>query len=567
MRLLHRSALRPALLLLFLAVAARAAGAQRCDSVSSQTSLAQLSGRRIAAVRVVTADPTPLPGPAAMLGALHMRTRESTVRRELLLAPGDTVDTLRVAESLRRLRQRRYLTEAEVRATTCGGPVALTVVTRDGWSTKPNVQVGSSRAAFELRERNLLGTGRQAALSVRSDRGRVGLGATLTDPVAFGDRAVLAIGGSRYRDASEWSAALARRERSVRDPWSYEAYLEQSTRVPLTREPSGVVGGAPPAVGAVRLETFRRASAGGLVGRRVHASDAAVTSLQAGIEYERAGLVAATSAPLLGSGRVRRELAALDIGARRRSVAFDTLTWLLPAAALVDVPLALELDALVGLGREVAHGTSIAHVDLWGGRMWRPDRKSLLVADLWSSGYLTPGRLAAGTLRGSAAFYRGAPRGLWTARLGAEWLADPDPDLRAMVTADPTAGALPPQGRLAEAAAALSLERAVRLRPLSRSWVLDGAAFGALSTRWDPAEAPPPGVAPLAGEHGRERLDLGVLGVGVRLTPTRLGRATARLDVGFPLLRSAGVPARPFVAISISPWLEQGRHRDARAEQ
>src|SRR5687768_14522402 len=97
--------LAPLLALGALAVSASAALGQECAEVASQTSLAALTGRRIAAVRVVTADPEPLPGPAGVLSGLHVRTRESTVRRDLLLVPGDTVDTLKVAESLRRLRQ------------------------------------------------------------------------------------------------------------------------------------------------------------------------------------------------------------------------------------------------------------------------------------------------------------------------------------------------------------------------------------------------------------------------------------------------------------------------------
>jgi hypothetical protein len=292
-----------------------------------------------------------------------------------------------------------------------------------------------------------------------------------------------------------------------------------------------------------------------------------VTSLQAGLEYERSGLVAGPATLRVGSERVRREVGAVDVGLRRRSLAFDTLTWLLPGDALVDVPLAGEFDAVLGLGRQTVAATPLAHLDLWAGRMWRPGAASLLVTDLWGSGYRTPGRLSAGTLRGSIAYYRAAPRGLWSARLGAEWLLDPDPDLRAMITADPTAGALPPHGRLAEAVVALSVERGVRLRPLSRSWALDGAAFGAVSSRWDPAVSRSPAGVPAIGSDGElERLDLGVVGVGLRLTPTRLGRATARLDLGYPLLRSPGVRARPFVALGISPWLEQGRHRDGRTD-
>lgn len=546
----------------------RSASAQTCDSLSSQTSLATLSGRRIGAVAVVTTDPEPLPGPAAVLNGLHVRTRESTIRRELLVAPGGTVDTLRVAESLRRLRQLRFLVDAEVRATDCGGPVDLTFVTRDGWSTKPNVQVGSSTAAVELRERNLLGTGRQATLSLRSDRGRIGVGATILDPAAFGDRALVAVGGSRYRDGSEWSATVARRERSVLDPWSYEGFVTRSTRLPLVARTSAAGGSSAPGADASTFgATFRRTGVGALVGRRVHASARAVTSLQAGIEYQRAGLVAASDAPLLGARHVQRELTALDVGVRRRSVAFDTLTWLLPAEALVDVPLSLEFDALVGVGRETVGGTPIAHLDAWAGRMWQPGATSLVVADLWASGYRTPGRLSAGTLRGSGTYYHAAPRGFWSARLGAEWLRAPDPDMRAMVTADPTAGALPSDGRLAEAVVTLSLERDLRIRPLSHSWALDGAAFAALSTRWDPA-APVDGTAMARqdGEHVLERFDLGVVGLGLRLAPTRLGRATARLDLGYPLLRSGGAAARPFIALSISPWLEQGRGRDGRAD-
>lgn len=557
-------------LLLLAAPGARAA-AQGCVSVASRAGLVELSGRRVESVAVSTADPDPLPGPAALLMGLHVRTRESTVRREILLAAGDTVDTLKVAESLRRLRRLRYLIDAEVRARDCGGALALTFATRDAWSTRPNVRVGSTSAAVELSERNLLGMGQQATLAVRSDRGRIGIGATLLDPAALGDRAALAIGGSRYRDGSEWFATIGRRERSVLDEWSYEAFASQSARLPKLVEATAPT--APTAVAAVGVlappgETFRRGRGGALVGRRILESEAAVTSLQAGVEYERAGLVAGPTTPRLGAERVRREFAAIDFGVRRRSVAYDTLTWFLPADAIVDVPLSFEFDALAGAGREMTGGTVAAHLDLWGGRMWRTGATSLIVADAWGSGYLTPGRLTAATLRAGGAYYAAAPRGLWSARLGAEWLLDPDPDLRAMVTADPTAGALPARGRLAEAAMALSVERAVRLRPVSRSWHLDGAAFGAVSTRWDPVAgvmAERAGLPVSAGD-GLERLDLGVLGLGLRLTPARAGRATARLDLGYPLLRSGGVRARPFVAISITPWLDQERHRDGRSE-
>lgn len=531
------------------AVPCGAARAQGCDSVASRTTLAALSGRPIGALRVVTAAPDPFPGLAARLAGLHVRTRESTVRRELLLAAGDTVDTLRVAESLRRLRRLRYLADAEVIGVSCGGPaspVTLTVVTRDGWSVKPTVQMRTASAALALTERNLLGTGREATVALRSDRGRTGLGTELRDPAAFGGPVAAAVGANTYRDGQDWYAEVARGTPSLADRWSYEAAVRRSARTPVAD-----AGAAPATLGV----SFERARVNALVGRRLWASDAAVTALQGGVEYERAGLAAAPGTPRVGSARVRRELAALDVGVRRRSVAFDTLTWLLPGDGIVDVPRSLEFDVLSGVGRESVTGGPVVHLDAWAGRLWRPDARSLLAADLWTSGYRTADRWSAGTLRGAVAWRHAAARGLWTARADGEWLFDPDPDLRAMVSADPTAAALPREQRLAQGVLALSLEREVRLRPLSRSWALDGAAFVAASSRWDPAAL---------GDGGVERLGVGVAGVGLRLAPTRLGRATARLDLGLPVLRGPGVRGRPFLAISISPWLEQGRHRDGR---
>jgi len=55
-----------------------------------------------------------------------------------------------------------------------------------------------------------------------------------------------------------------------------------------------------------------------------------------------------------------------------------------------------------------------------------------------------------------------------------------------------------------------------------------------------------------------------VLGVGLRLSPRKAGRATARLDIGYPIVGIGDIPRRPFFAIGISPWLDQGRRRGER---
>jgi hypothetical protein len=290
-------------------------------------------------------------------------------------------------------------------------------------------------------------------------------------------------------------------------------------------------------------------------------SEHAVIGIIGGAEFERTGLVARAGDPLVGPERVRREIAALDVGLVRRSVAYDTVTWLLSRNAIVDVPLSFETEVLLGAGEERTRGTLAAHVDLWAGKVWLPNAGTLVVADAWASGYRTDGGWSGATLRAGLGFHRAAPRGLWTARFAAEHLADPDPDLRALASADPTAAAIPECGRLAESAASVSLERAVHLRHLTGSWSLDGAAFGAGSGRWDPPEGR---NACGAGGGSLEQMYAGVVGVGLRLTPTKSGRATARLDFGIAALASPGIRRRPFIAVSITPSLDQDRQRDGR---
>jgi hypothetical protein len=164
-----------------------------------------------------------------------------------------------------------------------------------------------------------------------------------------------------------------------------------------------------------------------------------------------------------------------------------------------------------------------------------------------------------------------APHGLWLANLSGERLIDPDPDVRRLLMVDRVQRALPPGNRLAETAVSASLERTVQLLGARRGFALDGAMFVAGSARWDVAVPLPAGArtAALLGaesDHppvtGVERLHVGSLGVGLRLIPTRFGQSTLGVDVGFPLLRSAQVPGRPYLAVSIRPGFGLSRERD-----
>ena len=523
---------------LLLAIPLLGADAQRCDTTTSRTVLAAHGGDRIAAV-LVQADGLEPSRAGAALGRLHVRTREATIRRQLLFAAGDTVDTLAVGESLRRLRRLRYLADAEIVAVSCGGGnVQLTVHTRDAWSAKASARTGASGSAIAVTERNALGTGREVTLAARSEDGRLGLGGAVRDPSVLGGPIALQLGRLAFRDGDESFVSLARRPGP---PDQVEISLDAARRV---RQAPG------------DGEAFRRLGADGLVALPVHRSAEAIGFLLAGAHLERTALVAGAGSRLVGPEQVRRVYGGLDLGVSRRAVRFDTLTWLLPGGGISDVPMAMESEVVVGAGREWTSDRLAGRVDLYAGRMWLPGRRLLLTADLWGGGFRRAGSPSeAGTARLALAAFVPADRGLWRARLAVERLHAPDPDTRALASADPFAPALGAPARLAEGGASAMLERELWLRGAGRSWTVGAALFGGGTLRWETSAT---GAGPVA---------LGAVGVGLRLLPRRAGRGTVRLDLGFPLAGTAAAPRRPWIGISVSPAFDALRHRDGRRER
>ena len=523
---------------LVLPAAAAAQEGASCDSVTMRTALGDLSGEPIRKVRVTTLSLPSTSGLAGVMDRLHVRTREATVRGHLLFAAGDTVDTLRLAESLRRLRSLRYLGDARITARHCGEApgVDLDVTTRDVWSTKATLQMGSSSASFvAVTERNLLGSGREATLSVRSDRSRIGVGAALKDPWFLNSGLEVNVGTNSYGDGNDWIADVRSRERSILEPTRAELTYRREVRLPPEADGDAVDRGA----------------VVGLVTRRAAIGWDAVTGIEFGGEAERTALRAAGDAALVGPERVQRSFVGVDLGIDRRSVAYDTLTWLLPHGLIIDVPLALEGEGIVAIGRDAIADAGALHLDAWSGRVWLPSRSSLLIGDAWASGYAIGGRVSAATLRGSLRYLRAAPRGVWSLQLAMQRLTAPDPDLRAMSLFDPTLAALPDSQRLAQTVLAGSVERDFWVRAVSHSWAVGLDLFLGGSTRWDPARA--------AGEQ----VSLGVVGLGINLVPSRADRSMARIDIGIPFA-VGGTPRRGFyVGTSIVPLLGI-RQRDGR---
>ncbi len=142
---------------------------------------------------------------------VHVMTREGTVRRQLLFAPGERIPPRRLEESARLLREQGYFYDAEVRpASLCGEVMDVEVVTRDSWSLTPSAAFdrsgGENAWRFGLRDANLLGRGKLLAFVTGSDTERD------SDRLVYEDRNVL---GGRVRGRAELADSDDGRTRSL----------------------------------------------------------------------------------------------------------------------------------------------------------------------------------------------------------------------------------------------------------------------------------------------------------------------------------------------------------------
>ena len=543
------------LVVLGLAATSTTSGAQaiRCDTLHSEVTLGPLSGERIDSVAVETAAPR-LGKLARAIGRLHVRTRANVVQRELLFAVGDTVDTLLVAESLRRLRALPIFERAQIQARRCTvgatQSLALSVLTRDSWTSRPDLKAGSSSSRVGLTERNLFGTGRTMSLDLVSHNGSIGGGTTVLDDFGFGTGVTTRAQYQRYADGSIRGVLLSHRAATLSDPW--RASLDVSDQ---RYEPRGTL-----------TDNFERTSAELLAGVRLTRRRAAhAIYALGGLASEYGSLVAAPNAEIVGPTRVDRHFTGPEIGAAIVATRYDTLTWLFDNGSVVDVPRGFEGELVIGIGRgtvnasemgspvpDVARPNFMTHYDAWLGREWLPDRRSRIVSDVWFAGYSRAGDWRSSHMRAAISAEHAASNGIWRLTGASEQLNDPDPDVRALAMYDRALGFVPKRARLAESAFALSVERTRHLHAVGSALEIDGSMFGALSKRWDPSP----------GASAQEDLSVGLVGVGLSVAPRRSGRATIRLDYGLPVIGSAGISRSPRLNITLLPWLEAGRRRD-----
>ena len=149
-----------------------------------------------------------------LANALHVKTRESFIRDELLFRVGDCYDPFILAESERILRGYVFIAKADVFGIRqADGSYHVVVDTQDEWTTRVDLGVsfdgGLQLEVLEVSEENVAGVGAQAAVFIRQRKERRDVGARLALPRLFGSRADGAVSAGRTRDGNFVEERLA----------------------------------------------------------------------------------------------------------------------------------------------------------------------------------------------------------------------------------------------------------------------------------------------------------------------------------------------------------------------
>jgi hypothetical protein len=179
---------------------------------------------------------------------LHIDTRDSAITPHLLFAAGDHVSQQRIDETLRNLRDLRYIREPSVRAVDCrDGAATLEVAVREVWTTNPGISFGraggKNSGGVKLEELNLLGFGKHLSFELSKNADRSSYTLHWHDPDVRETRWVSDVAFRDSSDGQGWSFGLERPFYSLDSRWGAGmALLQDETIEPVYRLGERVAG-------------------------------------------------------------------------------------------------------------------------------------------------------------------------------------------------------------------------------------------------------------------------------------------------------------------------------------
>jgi hypothetical protein len=150
----------------------------------------------------------------SLANRLHVRTRPSVISRELLFEVGDCYDPVLIEESERLLRGYPFISRVDIYGVEQpGGGYHVVVDTEDEWSTQVGVRLDLSGQfkveGLDVRERNLMGTGRELGFFYESFHATREYGVAYRSPQFLGSRWVLDAAAGRTRSGTLFRQELS----------------------------------------------------------------------------------------------------------------------------------------------------------------------------------------------------------------------------------------------------------------------------------------------------------------------------------------------------------------------
>ena len=170
---------------------------------------------------------------------LHIKTRASVVRAQLLFKPGDRYSRRLLEESERLLRADTYFYDAWIRPVAYhDGKVDLKVTTKDVWTLDPGFNYGRSggtnSTGAKLEDANFLGTGSSINLGYQSTVDRSGYSVDLADKTAFGTFTAVDLNYGNFTDGGMRGISITRPFYALDTRWAASvAALDDTQTDPL----------------------------------------------------------------------------------------------------------------------------------------------------------------------------------------------------------------------------------------------------------------------------------------------------------------------------------------------
>jgi len=168
--------------------------------------------------------------------ALHIQTRASVIRRQVLFKPGERVSARLIEETERLMRSNRIFYDVSIVPVGYrDGVVDIEVRTRDTWTLEPGVSAsragGVNKTSSTLRDTNALGTGVLIGASRFTDADRSGTEYKVSLPHAFDGWTAIDYSRSRLSDGQSNAMSIARPFYALDTRWAAGFSISTDTRI------------------------------------------------------------------------------------------------------------------------------------------------------------------------------------------------------------------------------------------------------------------------------------------------------------------------------------------------